>query len=1152
MNRSCFPVFVLLCVASAGVRSFAGDDGLVAQWKFEGDLIDGSGRGNDVLAESPEFGGGKVGQGLRCRNRPAVVPDGPDLRLNPGFRIDCWVYLDAVGESWQPIMIKEGEYQLRIDPRSEGGRFSFFVYLTGWEPRAESSTVAETGVWYHLIAGWDGAEAWIAVNGTETRSPRTGAPVHTDAPLKIGDFSGVVDEVRIENPRAVDDSVARWLFEGDLRDASGNGHDLVGKAATFVSVRGGQAVRSGAESLLVSSTPDLQLAPGLRIDVSVYFEEIPTEPLAIVFKGDEYQLRVNPSREGGDFGFFVYVDGWEPRAHSDQRVKTGVWYRIMARWDGETLTLDVNGERNRAAHRGIPAPTSNALRVGGPGMLIDHLRVANPRLPVLSVGSVRQEQALLRAGRPETLAWTIRNVGTGAGPCTARLVLSEGIRCLGDAKRGVGALPMGAERVVKWTVQADADTRGTAEVRLTADGCRPAIRRQLLTFFPAEGTPSVPLSRTGTKEERGTTYHIDSVSGNNDNTGTSPTAAWKDFTNINGRTLGPGEKLLIRRGSVINQELVVSAAGTSENWAEIGTYGEGPRPIIRRDWDIADRCVLVRNPDFLRIRGLVVCYAGKGLVVTYTRAGHQGLSIEDCVAHHIEGLYRPNAHGIPEWRDREGAPGDGLNGSAGIAVVGVAGRGITVRDCEMFQNSWGFFVKGIDVVLDRIYCHDNTVRNTSPHPAVVAVRRCVMKNSVLDASGWHASAGTMGIMLVDIHGMIIRNCTFRNMPDVGNHDEGGIDFEARGNGCLIEQCTFENNAGAAIEVLGLKSPQITNLEIRNSRFIKNNWAHKLGPSEIFIWGGRPDPNVCRSNGWIRGNGYVTLPGVDFFANEAPALTSWTVEKNTSYATVEELERAMPFNRPPVVAAGTDIRTDRRTVRLKGVVADDGRPSKGRLSVKWEVIEGPGGVVFSDERSPETDAVFGAPGDYLLRLVADDGELWLSDMVAIHVLPPGTSILVGWEFNGSLDKEGWTEVNPGTRLREWKHPQWPTRAYPVKYVAGGYFILAIEDSPDARLLSPDSLGIVLSGREVITIRFQNHTPAAAMRLAFITRTDTAWDTAKSKTFKVVPNDNGPRTYTVNMAGTPAWRGRLRRIRLDLATGKPLTGTCRFDYIWISRE
>ena len=1152
MDRICFPVFVLFCTALAGVRSLDGAEVPVAQWGFDGDLFDGSGRGNDVLAESPEFGAGKIEKGLQCRNRSVVVPDGPDLRLNPGFRIDCWVNLDAIGRSWQPIVIKEGEYQLRIDPQSEGGRFSFFTYLGGWEPRVQSSTVPRTGVWYHLAAGWDGEEAWIDVDGAETRSPRAGTPMPTDEPLKLGDFSGVVDEVRIENPRAFDDSVARWLFEGDLRDASGNGRHLAGKAATFAPVRGGHAVRSGAEPLRVSSTPDLQLAPGLRIDVSVYFEKIPTDPLAILIKDEEYQLRVNPSREGGDFGFFVHVDGWEPRARSDKRVKTGVWYRITAQWDGETLTLDVNGERTRAGHRGIPAPTSNALQVGGPGMLIDHLRVANPRLPVLSVRGVRQEQALLRAGRPETLAVTIRNVGMDAGTCTARLVLSEGIRCLGDASRDVGALSMGSEQTVKWTVQADADTTGTAEVRLTAEGCRPAIGRHVLTFFPAQGTPTVPLPQTGTEEGKGTTYHIDSVSGSNDNAGTSPTAAWRDFTNISGRTLGAGERLLIRRGSVINQELVVSAAGTAENWAEIGTYGEGPRPIIRRNWDIADRCVLVRNPDFLRIHGLVVCYAAKGLVVTYTRGGHEGLLIEDCIAHHIEGLYRPNAHGIPGWRHREGARGDGLKSSAGIAVVGAGGKGITVRDCEMFQNSWGFFVKGADVVLDRIYCHDCTVRNTSPHPAVVAVRRCVMKNSILDASGWHASAGTMGIMLVDIHGMIIRNCTFRNMPNVGNHDQGGIDFEAHGNGCLIEQCTFENNAGAAIEVLGLKSPQVTNLEIRNSRFIKNNWAHKLGPAEIFIWGRRLDPNVCCSNGWIHDNGYVTGPGVDFFVNEAPSLTSWTVENNTPHATVEELERAMPFNRPPVVAAGTDIRTDRRTVRLKGRVADDGRPDGERLSVRWEVIEGPGGVAFNDELSPGTDATFGVPGDYLLRLVADDGELWLSDMVAVHILPAGTSPLAGWEFNHSLDKEGWTEVNPGTRLKEWQHPDWPTRAHPVKYVAGGYFMLAIENSPDACLLSPGPLGVDLSGREAITIRFQNHTPASAMRLAFTTEADTTWDTAKSRTFKVIPNDNGPRTYTVNMTGAPAWTGRLRQLRLDLATGEPLTGTCRFDYIWISRE
>lgn len=1151
MCRFHLTVRVSLCVLLACVKSVIGVEASVAQWGFDGDLFDRSGRGNDVVADSPEFAEGQVGQGLSCRNRPVVVPDSPDIRLAPGLRIECWVKLDAIGNSWQPILIKEGEYQLRVDPESEGQHFSFFAHLGGWEPRVRSNTAPRTGVWYRLAAGWDGEEVWIEVDGDEVRGPRSGDPIATDEPLKLGGFRGVLDQVRIENPRAHDDSMARWLFEGDLLDTSGNGHHLVGGAAEFVSVRGGRALRSGAGPVQAPSASDLQLAPGLRIDCSLYFEEAPTDSQQILIKDGEYQLRVNPSQEGGDFGFFVNVDGWEPRARSEKRVEAGVWYRVMARWDGGTLALDVNGERNRSGHWGIPKPTDNPLRVGGPGVLIDHLRLVNPRLPVLRVRDVRQKQGLLRAGRPETLTVTIRNVGMGAGHCTARLALPDDIRCLGDPDRDLGAMQMGSEQTVDWTVQADTDVRGVAEIRLSSEHVPPVTQRRVLTFLPAAGGPTVPLPQRRTADGGTTTYYIDAMGGSNDSQGTSPDSAWRDFTPINGRTLGPGERLLIRRGSVINQELAVSASGTPENWAEIGAYGTGPRPIIRRDWDIGDRCVLVRNPDFLRVRNLVVSHAGKGLVVTYTRGGHQGLLIEDCIAHHIEGLYRPNSHGIPEWRHRDGAAGDGLRCSAGIAVVGAAGKGLTIRNCEMFQTSWGFFAQGTDVVIDRVYCHDCTVRNTSPHPVVTAVRRCVLQNSVFDASGWHASAGTMGIMLGDPHGLTIRNCTFRNMPDAGNHDQGGIDFENSGNGCLIDQCTFENNAGAAIEVLGLKSPQTTNVEIRGSRFIRNNWAHKLGPAEIFIWGRRSDPEVCCSTGWIHGNGFVTVPGVEFFVNEAPQTTSWTVANNTGYASVEELERAMPLNRPPVVDAGPDIRTDQRTVRLQGRVRDDGRPDGEGPTVRWEAIEGAGGVVFDDESSPGTNAGFGAVGDYLLRLVADDGELWLSDTVVVHILPAGVSVVAAWEFNTPLDKEGWTEMNPGTQLQEWKDQDWPTRAHPVRYVAGGYYLLAVEDSPDAHLLSPDHLGLDIGEQETVTIRVQNHTPTTTMRLMFITEEDTAWEERKGRTFEVAPEDGGPRTYDLPMAGVSGWKGRLRQLRLDLATGTPLTGTCRLDYIRISR-
>jgi hypothetical protein len=713
-------------------------------------------------------------------------------------------------------------------------------------------------------------------------------------------------------------------------------------------------------------------------------------------------------------------------------------------------------------------------------------------------------------------------------------------------------MPTGTEKTIAWGVEANTPILGAAEIQVTAAGAPRLMARHPLVFFPSEdGLPaSESLPPTAASAPHATTYYIDSAAGSNARAGTSPDAAWKDFTNINGRVLGPGERLLLRRGSVFNQELDVSARGTAEDWAEIGAYGTGARPILRRNWDIDDRCVLVRNPDFLRIRSLVVCHAGKGLIVSYTQGGHRGLVIEDCIAHHIEGLYRPNAHGIPEWQDRRGATGDGLNHSAGIAIAGAPARDLVLRDCEMFQCSSGYFVRGDDVLIDRVYCHDNYVHNTSPHPFLVDVHRALLRNSIFDASGWHASAGTMGIMLGDPQGLIIRNCYFRNQPDSGSADEGGIDFENRGNGCLIDHCTFENNAGAAIEVLGLKSPQTTNIEIRRSRFIQNNTAKKLGPAEIYVWGQLRDPSVCCSTGTVQGNGYVLLPGIEFFVNEAPRLTSWTLRDNTAYQSVAEIDRAMPFNRPPVVDAGPDLRTDQRRVALAGRVRDDGQPAGRRLSIAWELLEGPGRVAFDDARAPATMATFDQPGDYLLRLVADDGELWSSARVAVHILPPGTSVVAAWEFNKNLDKEGWTEVTPGTRLRQIPNPDWPTTSHPVKIVAGGYYVLAIEESHDAHLLSADHLGLDLTGKETITLCFQNHTPATRMRLKFTTEVEPVWDEAKSRAFAVVANDSQCRTYCLDLSTVPAWKGRLRQLRLDLATGQPLTGTCRIDYIWIS--
>jgi len=180
--------WIYVALALCGPQLLAAERPAVAQWTFNGNLQDRSGCGNDAFAASPTFADGRDGQGLRCGKAAVVVPDRAELRPAPGLRIECWAKLDAITTSWQELLIKDGEYQLRVDPPREGGQFSFFLHRDGWEPRVHSSTVAKAGVWYHLLAGWDGQEIWIEVDGQRASKPRSGSPVASHAPLELGRF----------------------------------------------------------------------------------------------------------------------------------------------------------------------------------------------------------------------------------------------------------------------------------------------------------------------------------------------------------------------------------------------------------------------------------------------------------------------------------------------------------------------------------------------------------------------------------------------------------------------------------------------------------------------------------------------------------------------------------------------------------------------------------------------------------------------------------------------------------------------------------------------------------------------------------------------------------------------------------------------------
>jgi RHS repeat-associated protein len=90
------------------------------------------------------------------------------------------------------------------------------------------------------------------------------------------------------------------------------------------------------------------------------------------------------------------------------------------------------------------------------------------------------------------------------------------------------------------------------------------------------------------------------------------------------------------------------------------------------------------------------------------------------------------------------------------------------------------------------------------------------------------------------------------------------------------------------------------------------------------------------------------------------------------------------NGAPVVNAGPDqqLPGGANTAVLIGMVADDGLPASGSLSVLWSQVSGPAPAQFGDLASAITTATLPAPGTYVLRLSANDSELQASDDVSI--------------------------------------------------------------------------------------------------------------------------------------------------------------------------
>jgi hypothetical protein len=385
-------------------------------------------------------------------------------------------------------------------------------------------------------------------------------------------------------------------------------------------------------------------------------------------------------------------------------------------------------------------------------------------------------------------------------------------------------------------------------------------------------------TRLASLKAAGTTYYVDTA-GSNQNSGTSISEPWENFKNINAKTFAPGDSILLKRGCVWHEELKINGVGTPDQFITLAPYGTGNRPRIQRDGKPSDRCMRLNNSSYIKVSSIEVSNGGAGIVVFYNHSyNNRSVYFDDIVAH-----------------DFMGSPsgGDRVSWAYGIGVTGIEDTAnnqtrvlsdLRITNTEVYNTGagialdWGnhFCADGSlalnnkfgDVFMEHLNLHDNTVDPVSfASLFITSVTGCTIRNSTIDKGCKYAITGTSALQIMYSKNVTVANVTIKNTPFNPCPDNSAIDFECRNENVLVDGCSFENNAGPAIELLA--TPNNTdaytrNFVIRNNTFIGNNWARKLGNYQISV------PDWQHGNcptGKISDNKYSNAPDTQFFGGD---------------------------------------------------------------------------------------------------------------------------------------------------------------------------------------------------------------------------------------------------------------------------------------------
>jgi len=307
------------------------------------------------------------------------------------------------------------------------------------------------------------------------------------------------------------------------------------------------------------------------------------------------------------------------------------------------------------------------------------------------------------------------------------------------------------------------------------------------------------------------TYYIDATNGNDENTGTSKTLAWKTLSKVNSKTYIADDKILFKKGEVWNGQLLLKGSGSKAKPITVDTYGSGNKPIFNGGGVTANNGTTVRlkNGSYWEINNLEITNTNgttaqqgsiwglRSIVDNGTEVKH--VYIRNCYVHDVNGNVAGKDTGGIYVTAQGSSPAfyNDLRIENNV-VKNVGGLGIAT------QSPFASMKKPVRHPFLNVRIAGNIVGPTGRNNMIVRVSddAIVEHNRLIKSSIYDTGHSVFNFNTDNCK--IQYNEAYDNIGPLGTKDRGGFDADYNCKNTLIQyNYSHDNNWGYAIMKKGI-------------------------------------------------------------------------------------------------------------------------------------------------------------------------------------------------------------------------------------------------------------------------------------------------------------------------------------------------------------